>query len=438
LEGVARSATDPVFFSGVSHRAAKLFLHGTHRSAEPSETLQKIRPHYAKVGLTRVANITHLDRIGIPVTLAIRPNSPTMSNSSGKGFTLTAAKVSGAMEAIEIWHAENIRLPDIKASYEQIAAEHRMIPLDRLALARHSLFNSAWPYRWMMAWDIAQLTEVPVPVAAVDMAGRRSLDQLGSFQLSSNGLASGNNLLEAILAALYEVIERDAITCRRLVWGCLGISPPRVRLDTISDPLVCDLLARFREAQIVPAIFDCTCDTRVPSYLALIYEEQTRHFGIYRGQGAHLDPSIAMIRALTEAAQGRVVYISGSRDDMFRDSFARMKRQDDTAMIARLISVPETIDASDTLNEATPTFEGDINSIIQRLAQLGLNQILVLDLSREDFPINVVKVIVPGLEGYMIGNYAPGARATKSLDAATTSRGTKTSDGLSPCVLRYF
>ncbi|GAB3152102.1 YcaO-related McrA-glycine thioamidation protein [Micromonospora sonneratiae] len=425
---------DPVVLSGAAYRARKQFRYGTHRVVEPEETLNGIRPHFARVGLTRVATITHLDRIGIPVTLAIRPNSPTMSNSSGKGFTLAAAKTSAAMEAIEIWHAENVRLPEIRATYDEIANGHHVIPRDRLALARNSLFNTSWPYRWTMAWDIVNQVQVPVPVAAVDLAGRRSLHELGSFQLSSNGLASGNHTLEAVTAALYEVIERDAVTCQRLAWASFGAAPPRVRLETITDPLVCDLLERFRAARVVPVIFDCTVDTGVPVYLAIIYDEQARQFGIYRGQGAHLDPAIAMIRALTEAAQGRVVYIAGSRDDMFRDMFARLKRQDDAAMIARLTAVPETVDASIALNRATSTFEGDIQLVVQGLGRLGLDQVLVLDLSRDDFPINVVKVIVPGLEGYMLGNYAPGPRALsflapKARAAATTESG---------CEFRYF
>jgi ribosomal protein S12 methylthiotransferase accessory factor len=428
----------PIILSGTAYRASKSFLYGTHRTSDPEETLGRIQPHFSKVGLTRLANITHLDRIGIPVTLAIRPNSPTMSNSSGKGFTLAAAKVSGAMEAIEIWHAENIVTPVLTASYDQIAAVHSVIPVDRLALARNSLFNTSWSYRWTIAWDIAQQTEVPVPVAAVDMAGRRSLNQLGSFQLSSNGLASGNHMLEAIASALYEVIERDAVTCRRLAWSGLGIPPPRVRLDTIVHPLACELLNRFRAARIVPVVFDCTSDTGVPVYLVLIYDEQTRHFGIYRGQGAHLDPSVAMIRALTEAAQGRVVYIAGSRDDMFRDSFARLKRQDDHAMIARLEAIPETVDATIALNKANDSFEADIQLIVQSLGRRGLHQILVLDLSRKDFPISVVKVIVPGLEGYMLGTYAPGSRATAFMAAAAKAGNAGATEGTAPCELRYF
>jgi ribosomal protein S12 methylthiotransferase accessory factor YcaO len=78
-------------------RSDKGFTLGTHRACSPAETWERIRPHFAATGLTRNADITGLDRIGIPVTLAFRPDAPTMANSTGKGLTLEAALVSGAM-----------------------------------------------------------------------------------------------------------------------------------------------------------------------------------------------------------------------------------------------------------------------------------------------------------------------------------------------------
>src|SRR5215469_14560882 len=94
----------PLYYRQQPHSEKKGFWQGTHRSAPPAETLGRIRPHLARCGITRIANITGLDRIGIPVTLAIRPNGKTLSNSSGKGVSLDAAMVSAAMEGIELFH----------------------------------------------------------------------------------------------------------------------------------------------------------------------------------------------------------------------------------------------------------------------------------------------------------------------------------------------
>src|SRR5690242_848779 len=89
----------------------KAVLVGTHRVSSPEETLARVSPMLPHIGITRVAEVTWLDRIGIPVFQAIRPNSRNISVSQGKGVTRALAKVSGIMEAVELWHAENPPLP---------------------------------------------------------------------------------------------------------------------------------------------------------------------------------------------------------------------------------------------------------------------------------------------------------------------------------------
>ena len=85
----------------------KVFFTGTHRVRPPEETYEAIRPLLRDFGITRLADVTGLDIIGIPVVMAVRPLGTTLSVAQGKGATLLLAKVSGAMEAIEFWHAEN-------------------------------------------------------------------------------------------------------------------------------------------------------------------------------------------------------------------------------------------------------------------------------------------------------------------------------------------
>ena len=96
---------------GLKYDGEKQLKLGSHRICSAGETLKRIESQAGKFGITRVANITGLDRIGIPVTLAIRPNSRSVAVSQGKGRTLDDAKASALMEAIEIWHAENFSAP---------------------------------------------------------------------------------------------------------------------------------------------------------------------------------------------------------------------------------------------------------------------------------------------------------------------------------------
>jgi YcaO-like protein with predicted kinase domain len=415
------SNTGSVYIRGEPHHAAKVFWHGTQRVVAPAETLARITPYFGSIGLTRLADITGLDRIGIPVVLSVRPNAGYLALDAGKGFTLEAAKVSAAMECLERHHAETIRLPELRVSYEELSREHRVVPVELLPLARHSLFNPKLPERWALGWDIIQEAEVAVPAAMVPMERfRYGPDELVAFQTGSNGLASGNHFLEALEAGLLEVIERDAVACHMLAWQGPGRPIPRVRLDTVKSPLVRELLDRFEAAGVAPVLFDCRVDTDVPVFMAYIYDLRVRHIGMYRGYGAHLDPEIAMVRALTEAAQSRCVYIAGSRDDMFRRPFLRLKQSDYRATIEEIEAVPAVVDMHDARSQATTTFEGDVHVLLQKLQGVGLQNAVVFDLSLPDEPFAVVRVITLGLEGYMFDYYAPGPRARAFLERNQT------------------
>ena len=113
---------------GLQHPRA----HGRIRSAQA--TLAAIEPRKHLFGITRVADVTGLDRVGIPVAIAIRPSARSVAVSQGKGIDLASAKVSALMEAIEVWHAENIEAPLVLASIADVAG--RSCEVARLPIGR--------------------------------------------------------------------------------------------------------------------------------------------------------------------------------------------------------------------------------------------------------------------------------------------------------------
>jgi YcaO-like protein with predicted kinase domain len=404
-------APPPVRFRGREHTSRKAFFHGCQRTMAPAETLARIRPHFRRIGLTRLANVTGLDRIGIHTVVSVRPNSRYLSVDAGKGFTLEAAQVSAAMECIERYHGEQVDVPQVHAAYDELEPGPGRIPLELLPLSRHSLFSPRRPERWSMGWDLVGQREVAVPGVMVGLERQRAeRTELLSFQASSNGLASGNTFLEAVTAGLLELVERDAVACQRVL-EAQGTPTPVVRLDTLRQPLVADLLRRLDEAGVSVVLHDCTVDTGIPVYTAYLYDRLTRHVGIYRGYGAHLDPEIAMVRAITEAVQGRLIYITGSRDDFFRHNYLRLKLNDSESTARMFDGMTPTLDAGARPSLATPTFEGDLHLIVDRLRAVGLHQVIVLDLTLPEFDVSVVRVLCPGLEGYVTDYYAPGPRA---------------------------
>ncbi len=389
---------------GQGFSASKSFWQGTHRTTSPDVTFAKIQPYFHSIGLTRLSNITHLDRIGIPVTQGIRPNSYSLATSSGKGLTLEAALVSAAMESIELYCAETAFVPHFELPYAKLIDLYPYIPLEDLPLRGHSVFRVDRPELWCLGWDLFQEQEVAVPLHSVVFDYRLQYgnwSNLLSFEtISTNGLASGNHLLEAVTLGLFEVVERDAITCCTEAQLQAAYYKPKVRLETIDSPTVQGLLGQFYTAGLIPFLFDCTIDTDIPVYEALCFDPSDEPIWTCHGCGAHLDPEVAMLRALTEAAQTRAVAISGARDDCFQSYYTTFCLRDSNREIARLEAYPATVDARARPSEATSSFEGDIAVILDKLQRAGRQQAIVINLTPPEWNISVVRVLVPGLEGF--------------------------------------
>ena len=112
--------------------APKKHRAGTHRIVSPEETLESVRRFFPVMGITRVADITGLDVIGLPVVTVCRPNSRAVTVSLGKGLELAAAKASGVMESIEAFMAERITLPLVLGSVSDLRSSHPLVDVDLL------------------------------------------------------------------------------------------------------------------------------------------------------------------------------------------------------------------------------------------------------------------------------------------------------------------
>ena len=130
---------------------SKSYFAGTHRTVPPARTLERLVPLMNDFGITRIANVTGLDRIGIPVVMVVRPNSRSVAVSQGKGLDIDSAKASGLMEAIETWHAERLMLPLKLASFHELSTDHPVVRIDRLPPLEDSLFDPDRPILWIEA-----------------------------------------------------------------------------------------------------------------------------------------------------------------------------------------------------------------------------------------------------------------------------------------------
>ena len=126
----------------------KAFRCGTHRVRHPEQTWEAIAPLLPDYGITRVADVTGLDVLGVPVAMSVRPLARTLSVSQGKGQTLLLAKISAAMEALEIWHAE---FHHPRWCIGRLPARDLGLPyrIGELCVERGALVTDATPVDWV-------------------------------------------------------------------------------------------------------------------------------------------------------------------------------------------------------------------------------------------------------------------------------------------------
>lgn len=403
--------------------AAKRYLRGTERTEAPSRTLARLERMLPAMGITRVANVTGLDKIGIPVVMACRPNSRSLSVFQGKGVDLDAARASGLMEAIETYHAETILNPLKLASYEEMHRSHRVLNGNTLPQSVEGYFHLHRPMLWIEGYDLIQQTSLWVPYEAVHTDfSTPAPPGSGCFRVSTNGLASGNHLLEAISHGLCEVVERDATT----LWNYLdnrGKQKTEIDLATVDDDLCVDVIDRCRKAGLAVRAWEATSDIGIPTYVAELRETSLKRGAVWGkaafGSGCHPARHVALIRALTEAAQARTTFIAGARDDMSWDDY---ETDDGPALAIRSghAGEPDFRRFAETMSWSSETIRGDVLWAMDRLTSVGLEQVIVVDLTRAEFELPVVRVIVPGLEGpdEHFPDYVPGPRACALVDGA--------------------
>ena len=275
------------------------------------------------MGITRLGNITGLDRIGIPVAIAVRPNSRSVSVSQGKGLELPQAMASALMEACEGFHAEEIgprpALPLPRARRQARPSSIRTVVPGGAGRSTRAAIS------WIEGYDLLQREPCWVPRRSCTPITRASI-RTAIFLAGSNGLASGNHLVEAINAALYELVERDAVA----LWIARPIlrrAQLRARSRLGRRPGLPRRCSRdTTAARIAVRVWNVTTDIGIAAFLCEIRDTSAgdpQRLRRFHGSGCHADRAVALSRALTEAAQTRLTYIAGIRDDLSPASTTR-------------------------------------------------------------------------------------------------------------------
>ena len=416
------------------------------------DTLAKITPICKKIGVTRICDITYLDRLYIPNYCSVLPGTEdSIWVYSGKGPTKIHAKVSALMESIERYCSLSSTWSKslISGSYLELSKTYKVLHPDEVVEPVESFYSDKESIiDFVPGFDLLNGQEVLVPAQLAFSRYFSKLPCVDVFPYShTNGLASGNVIEEAICQALCEVIERDAASIAEL---CTSSIPYSVLekittslknteqggseltelsgIDFVDDSSIfldvaisefADkfeplkfLVRKFADAGISLLIKDITQkDIGIPTFVASSIEWVSSNYGYFAyGYGTHLDSRVALIRAITELSQTRAVNIQGARDDCKKieykenDEIYKRKWQFMPATSSYLRACSKnTIPFSEIKSYIMDDILDDVKFILNRLKKAGLKRVIVVDLTHPKLGIPVVRVIVPGLETFEVG-----------------------------------
>lgn len=367
---------------------------GEQRLRSGSELQLAVSELRHKLGVTRVADLTSYDYVGIPVASATRPSVDLrqITATQGKGLTLEDAKASALMEAVER-HAGARARPGLLASVNALIASAR-------EHASPSELGASWDpdqvIEWLPATSLASGRERLVPAASVLFPYFAPAGAQTPVRPATTGLASGSTHAEAVLHAIYEVVERDAVS------QFLAGGPARyLRTDAIQSATEQNLVRRFEQAGVQLCIADLSATSAVAVYCVFTWAlDGPMPSLLVAGQGAHSSPLLALRRALLEAAQSRVVALQGSREDLIRHASewgnsATTTKAEFEALLAELeaspaATVPRAAEPARSVSDA-------LEQVLSQLDAQGYHDVLYSDLQLEQIGIPVVRVTVPGM-----------------------------------------
>ena len=415
-----------------------LKVDGIQRSVPAAETVVSAASIAESLGVTRVSDITGLDRIGLPVYSAIVPDSAdTLSVYNGKGLRPIDAKAGALMEAIERQTALKTRLPLVEDSYAHLRDLAPTLNPDSINYELAPGYSDDCTYSWCQGLEIFSGEPRYVPAK---LAGYHWFDvrhPATYVMTDTNGLASGNCREEAICHALCELAERDAWAFAEL--GAYNM--PRERrafllgLDAKDGPddlemFPCvdlesvdleshELLLKFWNADLFPVVRDITSDLGIPAFFASVCDESISGYPMaHCGLGAHPNAEVAVRRSLLELAQSRCVDIQAVREDILPPGTVTGRFAPHSRRIDVINRENWCFGSSKHLRKFTgiashpfATLEEDLEFLFQRFKAGGLDEIIVIDFTPDKIGYSVVRVIVPGIENWALDHGRLGDRA---------------------------
>ena len=384
------------------------------RSIAPETTLLYARQLAATAGISEVTDITDFDVLGVPVFISVRPQARGEAFTFGKGLRPIDAEVGAYMEAIEFYFAE----PGVGGistrwgTAREVAGHERgdEAILDFVPLAQCEV-DLDDPLLLASVRNLESDDECVVPAELIYYPAPDVGQSL--FGSSTNGLASGNTLVEATIQALLELIERD-------IWSFefLRRSSKLVEPKSLPDE-VREIVERAERNGLQLKVRTISNDYGMPFFAAFLFDLNNPSRKSFNGGWAcDLDRDRAVVRAVSEAAQSRAAFIHGGRkvrtasDD--HEHEVELVRQHMRGVSDSRNQVPFT-DIPDLGPAGTQ--EQKLDAVIERLRLVLQEPIYRVAFTPPESPLQVVRVVVPLLENLKETRVRVGRRLKATIDS---------------------
>jgi ribosomal protein S12 methylthiotransferase accessory factor len=440
---VAITQTEPL----VLQNRKKIFTSdGGHRLLSPEDTVQKLAHHISPitgiVNLLQSSSFSTQEPLLAPVYIAGHNfihvardevldwhflQASVRGASAGKGRQDTQAKASALCEAIErysgVFQGDEAR---VRARFSELG-DAAIPPNDCMLFSKRQMRNrtvenaAGSPATWAPEPFDANLEIEWSPVGSLTQGRRRYVPtaycyygysrkyQAWFAHADSNGCAAGHCKEEAILQGFLELVQRDGVA----LWWYNRLGKPVVDLASFAEPYFQELQAYYQIIHRNLWVLDLTSDLDIPIFAALSRRNDQPVEDIIFGFGAHFDPRLAILRALTEVNQALPVVLAGTPDfqgkhptvDLQLVSWWKNATIDNQPYLIpdRGLAPKRKADYVSRWNDDLST---DVLACVQ-IAQEKELETLVLDQTRPDTGMHVVKVIVPGLRHFW-PRFAPG------------------------------
>jgi ribosomal protein S12 methylthiotransferase accessory factor len=382
------------------------------RSSPPETTLLHARQWAATAGISEVRDITELDVLGVPVFVSVRPQARGEAFTFGKGLRSVDAEVGAYMEALEFYFAEP-GIGDVSThwgSARDVAGHERADDaiLDFVPLLQREV-DLDGPLLLALARDLESGAECAIPAELIYYPAPEVGQSL--FGSSTNGLASGNSVLEATIQALLELIERD-------IWSFEFVRNVSKLVEAASLPDgVSEIVGRAEQNGLQLKVRTIPNDYGIPFFAAFVFDLNNPSRKTFNGGWAcDLDRDRALIRAVNEAAQSRVAFIHGGRKAPASDADEQVRRHmmgvSDPREQVLLTDIPDL--AVDS------TLQQKLDALIEILRRVVREPIYRVVFTPPDSPLQVVRVVVPLMENLKETRVRVGRRLKAAIEALDT------------------